>query len=224
MNMKQATDYLADKPNQARKKGNMWKMLKLPVYAAFGICAAFLLYRSFGIYQTFFQQAGLRTIGGVCTALTPFPFFGWALQAGCDTISSVVVSSIALVTLIALTALMSIPVLLHFNPTAIEGMVDQLRANHKEHPTIALHSDDGHEIRQLAQRHQALPDKALKTLMLLSVAAFIAEAAIVYFVRGKDASIIVVLVDSLGFELLLIAFFSFRNAFLSKPKQVRVIQ
>ncbi|HIK14599.1 MAG TPA: hypothetical protein IGS53_04810 [Leptolyngbyaceae cyanobacterium M33_DOE_097] len=218
-------NYLSDDPKAKRiqKRRSLWRLIKLPVYGAFAICGAFLLFRSFGIYQVFFSNAGLRTIGGVCSALQPFPLLGWVLSAGCDTVSRVIVGSIALVTLIALTALMSIPVLLYFDPAAIEGMVHQLRDNRKEHQAIALYTDDGQEVQNLVQRHKKLPDKALRTLALLSVVAFLVEAAIVYFVRGPKASIITVLIDSLGLEMLLIAFFSFRNAFLSKPKQARVV-
>lgn len=218
-------DYLDDNQpsKKAQKRRNVWKWLKFPIYVAFGFGAAFLLFRSYGIYQQFFASAGLRTIGGVCTALKPFPFAGWLLQAGCDTISQVIVATIALITLIALTILMSIPLMLFFDPGAIEGMIHQLRDNKRDHQPISVSSGDDEQVRVLAQRYQSLPKGALRTLNVLSVAAFVLEAFIVYSVRGKDTSIIVVLIDSIGFELLLTAFFMFRNAFLSKPKTVRVI-
>lgn len=218
-------DYLADRPQKtsAAKRRNFWKLIKFPVFAAFGLLGLFLLFRSFNLYQAFFTQAGLRTIGGACTALQPFPLIGWVLQAGCDNISRFMVSSIALVTLIGLTCLMSIPVLVAFCPEAIESMVEQLRGNKREFQAISANSDDGVEVQTLVRRHQKLPDNALRSLALLSVGAFLIEAGMVYFVRGPKASIFDVLIDSLGMEALLIAFFVFRNAFLSKPKQTRVV-
>jgi len=216
-------DYLDDSQpaKKAQQRRNIWKLLKYPVYAAFGFGAAFLLFRSYGIYQTFFANAGLKTIGNVCTALQPFPGLGWILSAGCGTISQVIVATVSLITLIALTIIMSIPLLLYFDSDSIESMVYQLRGNQKDHQAIQVQSGDNHEIHQLVSRHKTLPDKAIRTLNILAVVAFFVEGMIVYFVRGWDASIFVVLIDSLGFDLLLTSFFMFRNAFLSKPKNIK---
>ena len=92
-------------------------------------------------------------------------------------------------------------------------MVSQLRANRKSRRVLAAESGDTDEIKALINRHNALSDKQLRTLMAFSVAAFALEWWIVWVARGGAASVGAALVDSLGFDLLIFSTLAFAGIF-----------
>jgi len=212
------TDYLSDRNLQTKKKA-FWSVLKFPVYAGFGFTGVFLLYRAYGLYQTAFQKWGLSTVGTVCGTQNHIPFVGDFIAGGCHGLAELIIGAIALVVLIALTIVESIPTLVYFHVPAIEGMILQLRDNVASYVPIGGEQGDTPEVEALITRHKRISETGLKTLLIFSIAAFVAEALIVWVARGQNAPLMSVLIDSLAFEALLAGLLAFRNAFRSKPQR-----
>lgn len=221
-------DYLSDDNDSGRgsgrsntkKKGNGWSWVKYPVYAGFGLAAALLIYRSLGIYRIAFNRFGLDSIGNSCDQFSIVPFIGSAINFGCVNFAWLIVGTVSLFVLAALTLLQSIPTLIYFHDTSIVGMIDQLRYNRKTFSRISTESGDTQEIQSLVDRYNNLAEWQLKTLLILSVLAFAAEAYIVWTARNGRSDLTSVLIDSLAFEVLLFAFLSFKNVFRPIPKRV----
>jgi len=204
-------DYL-DQPTGTARRGGL-SALRYPVYAAAGMVGGFLLYRSTGLYQVAFEKWGLGGIANACPQLSATPIIGGLLAGGCGQGAATIAGLIVATVLFTVTILQSLPTLLYFHPKAISGMVTQLRQNRKGRPLLAAESGDTEEIKSLINRHNNLSDKQLRTLLLFSLAAFWAEYLIVRTARGDAGSVTAALVDSLGFDILLVATLAFAGIF-----------
>ena len=194
------------------RRGGM-SALRYPVYVCSGLVGGFLLYRSTGLYEIAFGKWGLDSIATTCPQLATTPIIGGLLAGGCTQGAATIAGLIVATVLFTLTILQSLPTLLYFHPKAISGMVSQLRANRKGRPLLAAESGDTEEIKTLINRHNNLSDKQLRTLLVFSLAAFWAEFFIVRTARGDAGSLGAALVDSLGFDILLVATLAFSGIF-----------
>lgn len=201
----------------ARKMKNVWGLLKWPVYAAFGFGGGYILYRSYGLYTVAFQKWGLSAIGHSCQSFDWLPLLGGLVSGGCLNVAKLIIGGIAIVSLLALSILMSIPVLLYFSPSSIEGMVHQVRRNERQHAPLQGEASDTGEVKYLIRRHRSINRNTLRTLLALAVAASCLEMGIVWVARGGRADVLTVMIDSFGLEMLLAGFFIFKNAFRATP-------
>lgn len=211
-------DYFNDEPRK-KKAGLRW--LIYPIYFTSGVIGLFLLYRSFGLYQLAFSRWGVWSISDSCSALNAIPLAGGWIASGCGLLGRFVVGTIALLSLISLTGLQSLPTLLYFHPASISAMVDQLRSNLRNRPALMPEGSDNAEIETLVKRHNQLGDKGLRTLLLFSVGAFAAEGFIIWSARNGRADMTSVLVDSLAFELLVAGTLAFAGVFRPRPRKSR---
>lgn len=211
-------DYLSDEP---KTKGSPLTWVKFPVYFCSGIVGLFLLYRSYGLFQTAFSKFGLGGISNVCPTLAYVPFLGEGLASGCSGLAGLVIGIISLTVLLTVTILQVLPTLLYFHPQSISDMVHQLRANLRSREFLNHESSDNAEITTLVKRHNSLSDRSLKTLLVFSVLSFCIEAWIVWVARSGRSDVGSVLVDSLAFDALVAATLAFSNAFRAKPEKVR---
>ena len=204
-------DYL-DQPTSTTRRGGL-SALRYPVYAAAGMVGGFLLYRSTGLYQVAFEKWGLGGIANACPQLSATPIIGGLLASGCTQGAATIAGLIVATVLFTVTILQSLPTALYFHPKAIAGMVTQLRLNRKSRTLLAAEAGDTEEIKTLVERHNSLSDRQLRTLLLFSLAAFWAEYLIVRTARGDAGSLGAALVDSLGFDVLLVATLAFSGIF-----------
>jgi len=204
-------DYL-DQPTGTARRGGL-SALRYPVYICSGLVGGFLLYRSTGLYQISFGKWGLASIANACPQLATTPIIGGLLAGGCTQGAAVIAGLIVATVLFTVTILQSLPTLLWFHPKAISGMVTQLRQNRKGRPLLSSESGDTEEIKSLINRHNNLSDKQLRTLLVFSLAAFWAEYLIVRTARGDAGTLGAALVDSLGFDVLLVATLAFSGIF-----------
>ena len=217
MKSAQPIDYL-DQPTAAARRGGGLSWLRYPVYTAAGLVGGFLLYRSADLYVSAFGKWGLDSIAtDTCPQLATTPIIGGLLAGGCTQGAAVITGLIVTVVLFTLTAVQALPTALYFYPRAISGMVTQLRANRRGRSLLAAESGDTEEIKTLITRHNSLSDQQLRTLLLFSLASFWAEFVIVRTARGDAGSLGAALVDSLGFDVLLVATFVFAGVFRAQP-------
>jgi hypothetical protein len=202
-------DYLEQSP---RPRGGL-SWIRYPVYVTAGMVGAFLLYRSLGLYQQAFLTWGLNTIGKACLPLLNAPLIGNLFLGACSQGAALVMGMLTIAALITLTILQSLPTAIYFHPKAIAGMVTQLRLNRKGRPMLSSESGDTEEIKALVNRHNSLSDRQLRTLLIFSVAGFAVEFWIVRTARGDGASVTAALVDSLGFDVLVVATLAFSGIF-----------
>ncbi len=206
-------DYL-DQPT--RRRGGM-SALRYPVYICSGLVGGFLLYRSAGLYVSAFGKWGLGGIANACPQLATTPIIGGLLAGGCTQGAAVITGLIVTVVLFTLTIIQALPTALYFHPRAISGMVTQLRQNRRGRSLLAAESGDTEEIKTLISRHNSLSDRQLRTLLVFSLASFWAEFWIVRTARGDAGSVPAALVDSLGFDVLLVATLVFSSVFRPQP-------
>lgn len=211
--MKSAVDF--DAIPAARRGGLAW--LRYPVYTAAGMTGGFLLYRSLGLYQTAFNAWGIGGLSQACQPITRTPLIGGLLAGGCTQGAATVAGLIVLTVLITLTIIQALPTALYFHPRAISGMVGQLRANRRGRSLLSAESGDTEEIKTLINRHNNLSDRQLRTLLVFSLASFWVEFLIVRTARGDAGSVPAALVDSLGFDVLLVATLVFSSVFRPQP-------
>jgi hypothetical protein len=95
-------------------------------------------------------------------------------------------------------------------------MVEQLRANIYKRERLDVHYTDDAETARLVKRHNKVQEQNLRTLLVFSVLAFIAEAFIVWTARDGQAEIIDILVDSLAFDALVAFVLILRNLFKAR--------
>lgn len=200
-----------------RNQGGL-SWIKWPVYVASGMVGAFLLYRALGLYQAAFASWGVDRIGGVCVQFSSAPLVGGILRGLCNQAAAILAGLIAVVVLIVLTILQSLPTGLYFHPRIIEGMVSHLRGQQRSRTLLAAESNDSGEIKRLVDRHNRLSAEQLRTILIFSVAAFAVEAWIVWVARGGEASMTAALVDSLALDALIGATFAFAGVFSGGKK------
>jgi hypothetical protein len=205
--------------SKEKRKKSWLLIIRWPVYFALGMGMAFILYRSFGVYQIAFQKMGLGYIANSCNGLTIAPFIGAFLSGGCSFLARLICGLLALFALAACTILQSLVTLSYFSQGGIAGIVTQLRANLRGLKPLSHDTADTEEIKTLVERHNRISEKTFGKLLILSVIGFIAEAIIVFIARGAGADLWTVAVDTFGFEILLVIFLFFQSIFQGDPNK-----
>lgn len=218
-NPSKSRDYVAMSEKNDKKKKSWLLMIRWPVYFALGMAMAFILYRSFGVYQIAFRNMGLGAIEKTCDVLTNAPFVGWLVFAGCANVARFLIGFLALFSLAACTILQSLVTLSYFSQGGIAGIVTQLRANLKGAKPLSHETSDTPEIKTLVERHNSISEKAFMKLLILSIVGFVAEAIIVFIARGAGANLWTVFVDTFGFEVLLLIMLFFGSVFQGDPNK-----
>lgn len=216
-------DYLMDgEPSKEknRKKGiNFLAIFRYLVFFTGGLLGVFLFYRGYGLFQLAFSKWGLGSITGVCSTFNYIPFIGGFIADGCSTLGRFVTGLLALMVLLLITVLEVLPTFIYFHPRSTQETILQLRRNQKLKQELKEESGDTREIKGLIRHHNKLADRHLQMILIASAVAFFAEMWIIWVARSGRADIASVLIDSLAFELLVVAVLSL-NIWL-KPASVK---
>lgn len=210
-------DHVGNLQNSEVKKKDWWKSIRYILYFCSGVMGVVLLVRSFLIYKIAFEKWGLFTQQNACEPLGGVWLIGQNLSWLCDVVTSTATAIAPYAALLGLTILQSIATFLIFSPGAIAGMVEQLRRNNTRRDKLDAYTTDDAETARLVKRHAKVQEQNLRTLLVFSVLAFIAEAFIVWTARDGQAEIIDILVDSLAFDALVAFVLILRNLFKAKP-------
>lgn len=227
------TNHKQEKVNQEREsmegrgrskpKGGMFRLiLMLLTYATAGAIMFFLLLRAHSLYEIAFERWGLGQLGNTCWAFNVIPFLGGPFANACTTISQFIRGLLPFLVLILLTVFQGLITFGLLHPAGIRAIVSQMRWNRKQNQELQKEQGDGKGAEFLINRHNRLSEETLRNLLILSTAAFIAEAFIIWTARSGRSDLGSVLADALGFDLVLAGTLMIRNVFAGKPpKQVR---
>ena len=217
------TDHVGNQERaEAEKKKDWWKPIRYVLYFCSGVVGIVLLVRSLAIYKIAFEKWGIFTQQNACQPLGGVWMIGGNLAWLCDVIATTATAIAPYAALAGLTILQSIATFLIFSPGAIAGMVEQLRRNNSRRDKLEMHTTDDAETARLVKRHAKVQEQNLRTLLIFSVVAFIAEAFIVWTARDGQAEVIDILIDSLAFDALVAFVLILRNLFKAKaPKNAK---
>jgi hypothetical protein len=196
-----------------KKKGApmFLKAIKRLAPCTFGLLGGLLLFRSFGIYQDAFRRLFGGMGEGVCGWFGAIPFVGGIVSQGCNWVYLIALILVPLITLALLTTLQAAPTLLYFHGQSIAQMVAQMRDKQKGSGELNHAAGDTDEVKFLVDRHNSLNKTALKALVIVGAIAFIAEGVIVWYARNGRADWGTILIDTLGFDILLVSYLVLNN-------------